>query len=450
VKKIVLTGFFLIAFNGLLSAATPCGPYADFSAFTASSNLYNAMNAKSNIQCGTTSPVGVVSGTAGVDFYIITGTGSGAGSLYAATVTGSPATWVLIGTAGVPFGNVIVVDSVNGNDGTGQRGNLAFPFKTVRGAISASGISSGDLIQIGPGTFNETTSPQTPVVFPSGVSAVCASPTSTTLENDNPTTTLMIGFIPGSNSSIRNCTLQGNYNSTTLFEGPVGTDANTYGNIVTNVTLINDVVLGGTDGIYLRDSVAVQTPLYWRIIDCTVTAAWDTFVFAEPGGGSWPAVVDVFNTKFFSTYNGASGISWIAINNNSLGTITNIFGGRLTIAGGAAVNTTTAAVKVSRGTVNLYGVVTSLAVQSGTYSSLIASNNGIINANAGVAFDPTLTNISQTPPAGVLNIIGPAITFGTPASSSDPCAVPQIKFDAAFIYTCTAVNTWRRAATSSF
>jgi hypothetical protein len=40
--------------------------------------------------------------------------------------------------------------------------------------------------------------------------------------------------------------------------------------------------------------------------------------------------------------------------------------------------------------------------------------------------------------------------FGTPASSSAACDKGQVAFDAAYVYTCTATNTWRRAATSSF
>lgn len=38
----------------------------------------------------------------------------------------------------------------------------------------------------------------------------------------------------------------------------------------------------------------------------------------------------------------------------------------------------------------------------------------------------------------------------TPSSSTAACTTGQIEFDAAFIYTCVATNTWRRAATSSF
>jgi hypothetical protein len=40
--------------------------------------------------------------------------------------------------------------------------------------------------------------------------------------------------------------------------------------------------------------------------------------------------------------------------------------------------------------------------------------------------------------------------FGTPASSGSSCTQGQTEFDAAYLYTCVAANTWRRVATASF
>jgi hypothetical protein len=42
------------------------------------------------------------------------------------------------------------------------------------------------------------------------------------------------------------------------------------------------------------------------------------------------------------------------------------------------------------------------------------------------------------------------IAFGTPSSSSATCSQGQTEFDAAYLYTCVATNTWRRVATSNF
>lgn len=42
------------------------------------------------------------------------------------------------------------------------------------------------------------------------------------------------------------------------------------------------------------------------------------------------------------------------------------------------------------------------------------------------------------------------VTFGTPASSSAACTAPTVEYDASFLYTCIATNTWTRVATATF
>lgn len=54
-----------------------------------------------------------------------------------------------------PVGNTLFVDAVNGNDSTGTRGDASKPFLTMSAALSAS--SAGDVIEVGPGTYAETT-----------------------------------------------------------------------------------------------------------------------------------------------------------------------------------------------------------------------------------------------------------------------------------------------------
>jgi hypothetical protein len=55
---------------------------------------------------------------------------------------------------------------------------------------------------------------------------------------------------------------------------------------------------------------------------------------------------------------------------------------------------------------------------------------------------------SATPATASANGMFPAI--GTPASSSASCQAGQIQFDASYLYACTASNTWKRSAWSSF
>ena len=50
-------------------------------------------------------------------------------------------------------GNVVWVDAVNGNDGTGVRGRLAFPFLTLGAAKAAA--QSGDTVMVLPGAYSE-------------------------------------------------------------------------------------------------------------------------------------------------------------------------------------------------------------------------------------------------------------------------------------------------------
>jgi hypothetical protein len=39
---------------------------------------------------------------------------------------------------------------------------------------------------------------------------------------------------------------------------------------------------------------------------------------------------------------------------------------------------------------------------------------------------------------------------GTPASSAASCQTGQIQFDSNYLYACTAPNTWKRTAWSTF
>lgn len=50
------------------------------------------------------------------------------------------------------FGNMVFVDSVNGNDSTGARGLHNKPFLTIAAALAAA--QSGDAVQVLPGTYN--------------------------------------------------------------------------------------------------------------------------------------------------------------------------------------------------------------------------------------------------------------------------------------------------------
>jgi len=93
-----------------------------------------------------------------------------------------------------------------------------------------------------------------------------------------------------------------------------------------------------------------------------------------------------------------------------------------------------------------------------------SGNSGVLalqplGGNLFLGGNPTLIGITgvqqclQVNTFGVMSGIGQpcgAIPFATPATSSAACTVPQFSYDAAYLYTCVATNTWRRIASVSF
>ena len=55
---------------------------------------------------------------------------------------------------------------------------------------------------------------------------------------------------------------------------------------------------------------------------------------------------------------------------------------------------------------------------------------------------------AATPATASANGMFPAT--GTPASSSAACQTGQVELDSNYLYACTAPNTWKRAAWSTF
>lgn len=53
-----------------------------------------------------------------------------------------------------PVGATLFVDAVNGNDTSGTRGRADLPYRTIGAAVAAA--SSGDVVQVGPGSFTES------------------------------------------------------------------------------------------------------------------------------------------------------------------------------------------------------------------------------------------------------------------------------------------------------
>jgi trimeric autotransporter adhesin len=96
--------------------------------------------------------------------------------------------------------NVIRVEK-GGNDTTGSRGGS--PFLTLTAAIAATGITSGDVIRIAPGTYASETFP---ITIPSGVSIVGYDPINCIISAPAVTTNTTM-FVMGTSSQISNLTI---------------------------------------------------------------------------------------------------------------------------------------------------------------------------------------------------------------------------------------------------
>ncbi len=333
-------------------------------------------------------------------------------------------------TSTLQVGATIFVDAVYGSDSTGQRGNAGLPFKTIRAAIVATGILSGDTVHVGPGTYNETSVANTEVVFPDGVSLLCdpgATLSQTTVS------TFIVAFIPGSNSTWSGCTFSGNQNRTPQM-APLGIDANLTGTIPTNVTLRNLTVNGGSDSLYLRATNTVATAAHWTIYNCTFNSHFDSFVVitlhTSGADTPWPIVVDLYNSTFSATYNSLdAGTTYRGVVSDTTGATVNVYGGTASAAGGVSGE---AAGVWNRGgsTINLFNpTISSSALGASTYSvhnvysALRSSPSQIINIYPGTAYNALAILNDSGAGAGVINsgFASAGITFaniGTPTAGA--------------------------------
>ena len=78
--------------------------------------------------------------------------------------------------------------------------------------------------------------------------------------------------------------------------------------------------------------------------------------------------------------------------------------------------------------------------------------SAMLEVNGTAKFDGLVTFASGQTFPGIMTTgaIGAVVAQGTPARSSAACAPPQMMYDANYIYTCVATNTWRRAASAAF
>ena len=125
----------------------------------------------------------------------------------------------------------------------------------------------------------------------------------------------------------------------------------------------------------------------------------------------------------------------------------------------AASGTVQPAVQRIEGTLD---IVLDAGIASGTpYAGWLQATNRVnlglyyplsLNPNGGAVgigtTTPTVSGTGKFHAAG--NTVRPVDALRTPASAAEACNTGEIAFDAAYVYTCVAANTWRRAATASW
>jgi hypothetical protein len=87
--------------------------------------------------------------------------------------------------------------------------------------------------------------------------------------------------------------------------------------------------------------------------------------------------------------------------------------------------------------------------RGGTSATSIALASGQNYEFLTLQFDGSNFRIVELTPQ-TLSSLGGLITQGTPASSSAACRTGALQFDSNYLYACTATNTWKRSAWSSF
>ena len=112
---------------------------------------------------------------------------------------GTAASTGATGPAGTPFpvGNTLTVDAVYGNDVSGTANPYVYPFLTISAALSNA--SSGQLVFVNPGTYNES------ITMPNNVSLVGAGAQAVVIQRLNVTSNVTL-LTMGSNCRAENFT----------------------------------------------------------------------------------------------------------------------------------------------------------------------------------------------------------------------------------------------------
>ena len=295
-------------------------------------------------------------------------------------------------------GASLFVDSVNGDDSSGERGRADLPFATLSAAYGAKDVAAGDIIYIGPGTFEIATTQ----IIPAGVSVWGAGQGITKLSYTGKGGLLIQ---PGSDSLFGNLSIVNGTGNPTANFFPIGFALGSGGStaISNNVTVMNLTISTFSDGFFFNGNGVTTTPVYWKLINCTISTSWDcvTIIPADdnaPGPkAAWPFHLDLINCYYNTTFVDKTALNFRGLHIEGPpgfgGPVVRDFGGVFHIEGDPGDNKTTHAVSATNVTIELHGST----IASGGGSHLYSSGaHGLIKVGPDTDFDPTkITSVSD-------------------------------------------------------
>ena len=213
-------------------------------------------------------------------------------------------------------GKNLFVDSINGDDGTGTRGDAGKPFLTITAAVAAA--SSGDVVRVGPGTFAFGT---TKLQMPAGVSMI-GSGIDVSIITQTSVSAVHALIAPASNTTIEGFTIGSDLGTNASPGAPIGCMGSD--TAASNVTIRNCKFIGNTDGFYFSNAGTYGN---WKVYDSIVSTTWDT-IFVNAAGT--PGIFEFYNCTFLSDGSVVTGGTNASGVNSAAGT-TRIYGGRITI-----------------------------------------------------------------------------------------------------------------------
>jgi hypothetical protein len=326
------------------------------------------------------------------------------------------------GYTGIRSGNTIYVDAVNGNNLTATRGRLDLPFKDPVAATLATGITSGDIIQVGTGTYDIHA-----LTGYGGVTGQLRLPNGVSINGSGPYTTIIANqatfqsysvLNPGNNSTVSNLqvlgsTTQGVYISLLgfLLTGDQSS---------TNVVIQNVITQGWSDGVNINAGPYLSSPVTWRFIDCQFISNFDCANIIDQAQQS---IFEFYNCQFraigvnSTTYNTLRGLV-------TAGGTARVFGGSIICTAQSGSNCSGVNIDGTGATSNVYLYNTAIFLigtggggnysiygQTGanfyvgpgvSYDTGLVFLNGATLSSVGSSMIPVTSSPIGSPPAGVL------------------------------------------------